>query len=215
MQKIRVAIVDDQTLVCEGLATLLGLLPDLTVVGKAGDGPTALAQMDVWRPDVVVLDVRMPGMSGVAVARALHDHHPQVRTLMLTTFDDDDYLFESLRAGAAGYLLKTADPDQLAAAIRAVHAGQAVLDPAVTQKVVQRAVATDAGLLHGWERLSVREIEVLRGIAQGLSNHEIAQRLALADGTVKNHVSHVLDKLGVTDRIHAMHLAREWGLGDG
>jgi DNA-binding NarL/FixJ family response regulator len=212
--RIRVAIVDDQTLIREGLASLLALIPDLEVAGKAADGQGAIDLVAAQRPDVVLMDVRMPGMNGVAATRAIHAGHPETRVIVLTTFDDDEYLFEALRAGAAGYLLKNADPDHLAAAIRAVHAGQGALDPAVTGRVIAR-MTTGAG--HEaepalTERLTGRERDVLRHMAAGLANAEIAGRLALSEGTVKNHVSRILDKLGARDRAHVVRLAVEWGL---
>jgi DNA-binding NarL/FixJ family response regulator len=199
-------------LVREGLAALLALLPDLAVVGTAADGRTALALTAEQLPDVVLMDVRMPGMNGVAATREIRARHPATRVIVLTTFDHDEYVFEALRAGAAGYLLKNADPDHLAAAIRAVHAGEAVLDPAVTQKVIRRATGPEAVEPVLIERLTSREREVLRRMAQGATNTEIARSLCLAEGTVKNHVSHILSKLGARDRADAVRLAVEWGL---
>lgn len=212
--KIRVMVVDDQTLVREGLASLLGLTPDLEVVGKAGDGAEALAMVDRCRPDVVLMDVRMPGMNGVATLRRLCTSHPSLRVLMLTTFDDDDYLFASLEAGAAGYLLKSTNPDHLAEVIRAVYKGEAALDTGVTRRVVEAALRGGAVLPAPLERLTARELEVLRLAAHGAANSEIAETLCLTPGTVKNHLSHILDKLGARDRIHALRLAKEWGLLD-
>jgi len=211
MSNIRVAIVDDQTLIREGLASLLALAPDLTVVGKAADGREALALVAEQSPDVVLMDVRMPGMNGVAATRQIRARYPHTRVIVLTTFDHDEYVFESLRAGASGYLLKNADPDHLAAAIRAVHAGDSILDPAVTQKVIRRATRPEAEPALT-ERLTPRERQVLRLMAEGASNAEIAAQLCLAEGTVKNHVSHILGKLGARDRAHAVRLAVEWGL---
>jgi DNA-binding NarL/FixJ family response regulator len=212
MSNIRVAVVDDQTLIREGLASLLALAPDLTVVGQAADGREALALVAEQSPDVVLMDVRMPGMNGVAATRQIRARYPRTRVIVLTTFDDDEYVFESLRAGASGYLLKNADPDHLAAAIRAVHAGDSVLDPAVTQKVIRRATHPKLQEPALTERLTPREREVLRLMAEGASNAEIATRLCLAEGTVKNHVSHILGKLGARGRVHAVRLAVEWGL---
>ncbi len=215
MTRIRIVIVDDQALVREGLAALLALTPDLDVVGTAADGRAALALVAAQRPDVALLDVRMPGMSGVAAAREIRAHYPQTRVIVLTTFDNDEYVFEALQAGAAGYLLKNADPDYLAAAIRAVHAGDAVLDPAVTQKVIRRAARSGDVEPAPIERLTRRERDVLRLMAAGAANSEIAAQLCLAEGTVKNHVSHILDKLGARDRAAAVRLAVEWGWLDG
>ena len=211
MSNIRVAIVDDQTLIREGLASLLALVPDLTVVGKAADGREALALVAEQSPDVVLMDVRMPGMNGVAATREIRARYPHTRVIVLTTFNDDEYVFESLRAGASGYLLKDADPDHLAAAIRAVHAGDSILDPAVTRKVIRRATHPEAEPVLT-ERLTPREREVLRLMAKGAANAEIAAQLCLAEGTIKNYVSHILGKLGAHDRAHAVRLAMEWGL---
>lgn len=212
MSNIRIAVVDDQTLIREGLASLLTLATDLTVVGQAADGREALALVAEQSPDVVLMDVRMPGMNGVAATRQIRARHPRTRVIVLTTFDDDEYVFESLRAGASGYLLKNADPDHLAAAIRAVHAGDSVLDPAVTQKVIRRATHPKPQEPTLTERLTPREREVLRLMAEGAANAAIAARLCLAEGTVKNYVSHVLGKLGAHSRAHAVRLAVEWGL---
>ena len=212
MNNIRVAIVDDQTLIREGLASLLALVPDLTVVGKAAGGREALALVAEQSPDVVLMDVRMPGMNGVAATRKIRARYPHTRVIVLTTFNNDEYVFESLRAGASGYLLKNADPDHLAAAIRAVHAGDSILDPAVTQKVIRRATHPRQDEPALTERLTPRERQVLRLMAEGASNAETAERLCLAEGTVKNHVSRILGKLGARDRAHAVRLAVEWGL---
>ncbi|MBU0511554.1 MAG: response regulator transcription factor [Chloroflexi bacterium] len=212
MTSIRVAIVDDQTLLREGLAVLLGLIPDLEVVGQAGDGRAALEMVNDLAPEVVLMDIRMPGMNGVATTRQIMASHPETRVIVLTTFDDDEYVFEALQAGAAGYLLKTADPYQLAAAIRDVYEGKSILDPAITQKVIRRAKQVDGSEPVFTERLTSRERDVLRLMAEGRSNGEIAQRLSLSEGTVKNHVSRILAKLEARDRAHASRLAAEWGL---
>lgn len=205
-------VVDDQTLVREGLVSLLSLTPDLEVVGKASDGAEALAMVDRCRPDVVLMDVRMPGMNGVAALRQLRISHPHLHVVMLTTFDDDDYLFASLAAGAAGYLLKNTNPDRLAEVIRAVYKGEAALDTGVTRRVVAMALQGGAATTALPDRLTTRELEVLRLVAQGASNQEIADALRLTPGTVKNHLSHIFEKLGAHDRTHAMQLALQWGL---
>lgn len=209
---IRIVIVDDQTLLREGLSALLGLIPDLLVIGQAADGQQALDLVEKLHPEVVLMDVRMPGMNGVAATRQVRARHPETRVIVLTTFDDDEHVFEALQAGASGYLLKNADLDHLAAAIRAVQRGEAVLDPAVTQKVIRRAASSNMDDATLSERLTRREREILALIAEGLTNPEIAARLSLAEGTVKNHVSHVLEKLNARDRAHAVRLAVEWGL---
>ncbi|NOZ49178.1 MAG: response regulator transcription factor [Chloroflexi bacterium] len=211
MGAIRIAIADDQTLIREGLAALLALDSGLEIVGTAADGRQAVALVAEQAPDVMLMDIRMPVMNGVAATREINARYPHTRVIVLTTFDDDEYVFASLQAGACGYLLKNAEREHLAAAIRAVHAGEAILDPAVTQKVIRRA--TRPGMEQALcERLTRREREVLHGMAAGASNAEIAAQLCLAEGTVKNHVSHILDKLGAHNRAHAIHLAAEWGL---
>ncbi len=211
MSVIRIAIADDQTLIREGLAALLALLPDLEVVGTAADGREAVALVAEHEPDVMLMDVRMPGMNGVAATREIRARYPGTRVIVLTTFNNDEYVFASLRAGASGYLLKDADPEHLAAAIRAVNGGGSILDPAVTQKVIHQATYLQAEPTLT-ERLTPREREVLLLLAEGASNTEIAAQLYLAEGTVKNHVTHILAKLGAHSRAQAVRLAVEWGL---
>ena len=216
MTPIRVLLVDDQKLMREGLRVLLEMEPDLEVVGEAGDGEAALAAYAEQQPDVVLMDVRMPGMDGVEATRRLRERWPEARVIILTTFDDDEYVFEGLRAGALGYLLKDVSGHELAEAVRTVARGGALIEPSVARKVVAEfarlappARAPDAGLP---EPLTEREQEVLRLLAQGLSNREIAQRLFLAEGTVKNYVTRILGKLGARDRTQAALRARELGL---
>lgn len=211
MDTIRVVIVDDQALIREGVAALLAMLPGLEVVGQAAGGREALTLVADLLPDVVLMDVRMPGMNGVAATREIHERFPCIRVIVLTTFDNDEYVFESLKAGACGYLLKNADPDQLAAAIRSVHRGEAVLDPAVTEKVIRRAARVESELAYN-ERLTPREQQVFKLMAGGNTNAEIAERLCLAEGTVKNYLSQIIGKLGARDRAHAVRLGVEWGL---
>ena len=213
---IRVLLVDDQRLLREGLRTLLELEPDMEVVGEAGTGEEALVQCESLRPDVVLMDVRMPGMDGVEATRRLHDRWRDVKIIILTTFDDDAYIFEGLRVGAMGYLLKAVSSEELAAAIRTVHGGGALIDPAVQRKLVaefarlaQPARPLQAGLA---EPLTERELEILRLLAQGQSNREIAQSLYLAEGTVKNYVTNLLAKIGARDRTLAALRGRELGL---
>ncbi len=213
---IRILLVDDQRLMREGLRVLLELEEGLEVAGEAADGKEALEQYAALRPDVVLMDVRMPGMDGVEATRRLRERWPDARIIILTTFDDDAYVFEGLRAGAMGYLLKDVSGEELAAAIRTVAAGGALLAPSVARKVVAAfsrlsppTRLPDEGLP---EPLSEREKEILRLLAQGLSNREIAERLVLAEGTVKNHVTTILQKLGVRDRTQAALRAREIGL---
>ena len=215
-KKLTVLLVDDQRLMRDGLRTLLELEPDMTVAGEAADGEEALVRFRDTRPDVVLMDVRMPGMDGVEATRRLRAMDPEVKVIILTTFDDDEYVFEGLRAGAVGYLLKALSGEELADAIRTVAAGGALIDPAVTRKVVNEfarlappARSIDAGLA---EPLSEREKEVLGLVARGLSNREIADELFLAEGTVKNYVTTILQKIGVRDRTQAALRARELGL---
>ena len=214
--KLNVLLVDDQRLMRDGLRTLLELEPDMTVAGEAADGEEALARFRETRPDVVLMDVRMPGMDGVEATRRLRAMDPAAKVIILTTFDGDEYVFEGLRAGAVGYLLKALSGEELADAIRTVAAGGALIDPAVTRKVVSEfarlappARSIDAGLA---EPLSEREKEVLGLVARGLSNREIADTLFLAEGTVKNYVTTILQKIGVRDRTQAALRARELGL---
>ncbi len=200
----------------EGLRTLLELEPDLQVVGEAGDGQAALDAYPALRPDVVLMDIRMPGMDGVEATRRLRQEWPDARVMILTTFDDDAYVFDGLRAGARGYLLKDVSGHDLAEAVRTVAAGGALIQPSVAAKVVAEfarlapaARSPEAGLP---EPLSDREREILRLVARGLTNPEIAARLSLAEGTVKNYVTAILSKIGARDRTQAALRARELGL---
>ncbi|MFC0848527.1 response regulator [Streptomyces noboritoensis] len=217
---IRVIIVDDQAMVRAGFAALLSAQADIDVVGEAPDGRQGVDVSRRTHPDVVLMDVRMPEMDGLAAARELLDPPPGVvhrpKVLMLTTFDVDDYVYEALRAGASGFLLKDAPPADLIAAVRVVAAGEALLAPSVTRRLIadfarQRpAVRKDPALrLRG---LTPRETEVLELIARGLSNQEIAGRLVLAEQTVKTHIGRVLAKLGLRDRAQAVIFAYESGL---
>ena len=213
---VTILLVDDQRLMREGLRTLLELEPGLRVVGEASQGQEALDQYASLQPDVVLMDVRMPVMDGVESTRQLIIQWPQCRVIILTTFDDDEYVFEGLRAGALGYLLKDVSIQELADAIRTVMAGGVLIEPLVARKVVAEfarmtssAPTTRFGLD---EPLSEREIDILRLLAQGLTNREIAQRLFLAEGTVKNYVTNILSKVGVRDRTQAALRARELGL---
>jgi len=213
---IRVLLVDDQKLMREGLRILLELEPDLQVVGEAEEGNSALVAYATHQPDVVLMDVRMPGMDGVEATWRLRERWPQARIIILTTFNDDEYVFEGLRAGALGYLLKDISGADLAQAIRTVAGGGALVEPSVAQKVlaefarlVPPARSPHEGLP---EPLTEREREVLRLLARGLSNREIGTRLSLAEGTVKNYVTQILQKLGVRDRTQAAVRARELGV---
>jgi DNA-binding NarL/FixJ family response regulator len=209
---IRVVVVDDQEVVRAGIAALLAAQEDIEVVGEAADGAAALAEVARTRPDVVVMDIRMPVMDGLTATRELAGGP---RVLVLTTFDADENVYRALRAGASGFLLKGARPAELAEAIRVVAAGEALLAPSVTRRLVEQVVS--AGLAPppvatGVPELTPREREVLVLMARGLSNAEIADRLVLAEQTVKTHVSHVLGKLGLRDRAQAVVHAYETGL---
>jgi len=200
----------------EGLRTLLELERNFEIVGEAGDGQAALDAYAEHQPDVVLMDIRMPGMDGVEATRRLHERWPDARVIILTTFADDAYVFEGLRAGALGYLLKDVSGQALASAVRTVASGGALIDPSVARKVVAEfarlappARPADAGLP---EPLSERELEVLRLLANGLSNREIGDKLSLAEGTVKNYVTNVLQKIGVRDRTQAALRGKELGL---
>ncbi|GLW53066.1 response regulator [Kitasatospora phosalacinea] len=217
---IRVLVVDDQAMVRAGFAALLGAQSDIDVVGDAADGRQALEVSGRTHPDVVLMDVRMPEMDGLEAARRLLDPPPGVvhrpRVLMLTTFDVDDYVYEALRAGASGFLLKDAPPSDLIAAVRVVAAGDALLAPSVTRRLIadfarhRPAPRRDPRLrLNG---LTPRETEVLELIARGLSNQEIAAHLVLAEQTVKTHIGRILAKLDLRDRAQAVVLAYESGL---
>jgi DNA-binding NarL/FixJ family response regulator len=215
---IRVLLVDDQLLIRQGIQTLLELEPDLLVVGTASNGREALAAVERLPPDVVLMDIRMPQMDGVAATRALAERFPQVGVIILTTFDDDEYVFEGLKAGARGYLLKDVSSDDIAAAVRTVAAGGALIQPSIARKVVAEFSRLAAGTAAAdrsaapptadppalIQPLTERELDVLRAMASGLSNREIAERLVITEGTVKNHVSNLLAKLDVRDRTQAV-----------
>ena len=216
---ISVLIVDDQRLMRDGLRTLLELEADLAVVGEAQDGEAALAAYGELAPDVVLMDIRMPLMDGVEATKRICERWPEARILILTTFDQDAYVFEGLRAGALGYLLKDVSGQELASAVRAVAAGSALIGPSVARKVLgtlSRGVAGAAGDEAGQpgltEPLSEREREILVLVAQGLSNPQIGAELHLAEGTIKNYVSSILQKTGTHDRTEAAVRARTLGL---
>lgn len=213
---ITVLLVDDQALFREGLRTLLSVQPDLEIVGEAANGEEAVRLAVALRPDVVLMDLQMPVLDGVAATRHLRNLQPACRVIVLTTFDDDEYVFEGLRAGAAGYLLKDAPSEKLVEAIRAAARGESFLQPSVAAKVIAEfARITDRPSPHRQpliEPLSGRELEILALIAKGASNKEIAGALFIAEGTVKNHVTNILTKLAVRDRTQAALKARELGL---
>ncbi len=211
--EIRVLLVDDQELIRVGFRLVLDAEPDITVVGEAGDGHDAVEAARRLRPDVVLMDVRMPRVDGIEATSRLRELLPDTRVLVLTTFDLDEYAFGALEAGASGFLLKDAQRTELVAAIHAVHRGDAVLAPRVTRRVIQR-LATQASAPPGpdpSEALTERERDVYLALARGLTNLEIADELFLGESTVKTHVGRVLAKLGARDRIHAVILAHRWG----
>jgi DNA-binding NarL/FixJ family response regulator len=211
---IRVLVVDDQRLVRAGFCMLLEAEDDLEVVGEASDGLEAVAAVDELRPDVVLMDVRMPNLDGVEATARIVQAHPDTRVLVLTTFDLDEYLFAALRAGASGFLLKDTPPEQLVEAIRIVAHGEALLAPSVTKRVIEAFATAPAPPPSnaGFGDLTDREHVVLRLVAKGLSNAEIAHELYLSETTVKTHVGRVLMKLGVRDRVQAVVAAYEGGI---
>jgi len=215
-EAIRLLLVDDQRLLRDGMRILLELEPDLAVVGEASNGKEALAQYAALRPDVVLMDVKMPEMDGVAATRELLITHPEAKVVILTTFDDDEYVFEGIRAGALGYLLKALSGEELADAIRTVAEGGALIEPSVARKVMAEFARTSHPSAQTAEKLieplSEREVDVLRLLANGLSNREMAGQLFLAEGTVKNYVSSAMQKLNVRDRTQAALRAKELGL---
>ena len=215
--RVRVLLVDDQALFREGLRTLLTAQPGVEVVGEAANGEEALRLAARLRPDVVLMDLRMPVLDGVAATRRLHETSPACRVIALTTFDDDEYVFEGLRAGAVGYLLKDTSSQRLLEAIRGAARGESFLQPSVAAKVVAEFARLSASAARApgsalIEPLSERETEILRLLAQGASNREIAETLVIAEGTTKNHITSILGKLGVRDRTQAALKARELGL---
>ena len=213
---IRVLIADDHALVRDGLRGMLDAQDDLEVVGEAADGAAAVEQATLLRPDVVVMDIRMPRVDGIEATRRLVGSRPDApRVLVLTTFDLDEYVFEALRAGAGGFLLKDAPPSQLVDAVRTVAAGESLLAPPVTKRLIERFVKrppVDASTRERFAELTERELEVLTLLTRGLSNAEIGERLFLSGATVKTHVTRVLQKLGVRDRVQAVVLAYEAGI---
>jgi DNA-binding NarL/FixJ family response regulator len=214
---IRVVLVDDQELVRTGFRMVLGAQPDIEVVGEAGDGSAAVEVVRGVDADVVLMDVRMPGMDGVEATRRIRADADGPRVLILTTFDLDEYAFAAIRAGASGFLLKDVPPGDLISAIRTVHRGDAVVAPSTTRRLLDRFAAQlppdeRLGRDDGSARLTAREREVLLLVARGLSNAEVAERLGLAEATVKTHLGRVLAKLGLRDRAQVVVHAYETGL---
>lgn len=208
---IRVFLVDDQTLVRQGIKSLLELSPEVSVIGEAADGEQAVRDIPELRPDVVLLDMRMPGMNGVAVLETLKRSGQLPPTIILTTFDDDELVTAGVKAGARGYLLKDVSLEQLVETIRTVQRGGSMVQPAVTERLLKgmSGLETRFASLDEPDPLTERETEILRLMAAGQSNKEIARALDVAEGTVKNHVSNILSKLGVRDRTRAVLRAFE------
>lgn len=212
---VRVLIADDQELIRDGLAAILSRPDDLEVVGTAADGAEAVRAVRDLRPDVTLMDIRMPGTDGLEATRQLlADEPPPTRIVMLTTFDEDDLVVSALRLGASGFLLKDLPRQQLVDAIRSVHAGDLRLAPAITRRLVDRQLErrVDPDRARALERLSEREVEVLRLVAKGSTNTEMADELYLSESTVKTHVGHLLQKLEVRDRVQLVILAYDTGL---
>lgn len=209
---IRLVIVDDQALVREGMATLLGLEEDLEIIGQGSHGDEAFALAEDLKPDVILMDIRMPVCDGVMATRKIHQRHPQIKIVVLTTFDDEEFILQALQAGASGYLLKDTPSEQVAAAVRTVHQGHTLLGPTVTPKVLSHLISPKAAQkqrVNCESLLTTREIEVLKLLGQGRSNREIAELLHITEGTVKNHVTRILNQVGVRDRTQAALWAQE------
>ncbi|WP_435746525.1 response regulator transcription factor [Microbacterium sp. PMB16] len=219
-ESIRILLVDDQELIRVGFRMVLEAEPDITVVGEAVDGRDAIAQTAVLTPDLVLMDIRMPGLDGIAATEAIVRQHPHTKVLVLTTFDLDEYAFGAIRAGASGFLLKDAQRHEMISAVRAVHRGDAALSPRITRMLLEHVTpqlgaaspAPDAADSARLAELTDRERDVFLAIGRGLTNAEIAQTLYVGESTVKTHVGRVLAKLEARDRIHAVILAHRLGL---
>jgi DNA-binding NarL/FixJ family response regulator len=214
--RVRVLIADDQALVRRGFRMILEIEPDLEVVGEAGDGHAAVRMVADLAPDVVLMDVRMPGLDGIDATRQITSDGGRTRVVMLTTFDMDEYVYEALSAGASGFLLKDVQPELLVAGIHAVHEGESLLAPAVTRRMIEsflnRPLAVDPSRRRRLDALTARENEILLMLARGLTNAEIAAELVVSETTVKTHVGRVLTKLDLRDRVQAVIFAYEHGL---
>lgn len=210
MKPIRILLAEDQTLMRQGLRTLLDLEPGLRVVDEAEDGRSAVTKALEQRPDIILMDVQMPVMSGVEATSEICRTWPSAKVIILTTFDRDDYVFQGVRAGAMGYLLKDSPSERLFETIRRVHAGEAFIQPEIASRTLRASLHATSGTF--MEPLSERERDVLVLLAQGVANKNIADKLGIAEGTVKNHVSNILEKLQVQNRTQAANLARSKGL---
>jgi DNA-binding NarL/FixJ family response regulator len=212
---IRIVIADDQALVREGLRMMLGAEPDLEVVGEAASGTEALAQTRSLDPDVIVMDIHMPGLDGIDATARLVQSGSRTRVMMLTTFDLDEYVYRAMKAGASGFLLKDATRDQLAAAVRTVHSGESLLAPGITRRLIEdfcRRPAPGGSASTAADQLTERELEVVRQLALGRSNAEIAGELYLGEATVKSHIARILAKLSLRDRVQIVVFAYETGI---
>ena len=212
---IRVLIADDQALVRDGFGMILDAQEDIEVVGNAADGHEAVEQARALTPDVILMDIRMPGLDGIEATRRLAADGAGPRVLMLTTFDQNEYVYEAMKAGASGFLLKAVRPEQLAEAVRVVAAGDTLLAPSVTRRLIEEFVQRPppgVGTPEPLGELTARELEVLKLVARGMSNTGIAEELVVSEGTVKTHLTHILRKLDLPDRVQAVVLAYEIGL---
>jgi len=215
MQKIKILLVDDQRLIREGLKTLLELENDFKVVGEAKNGKDAVEQFRKLRPEVVLMDIRMPEMDGVQATQVIKMNYDSAKIIILTTFDEDEYVFEAIRAGAVGYLLKDVSSEEIASAVRIVSQGGALLQPNVTKKILKEFSTLEKPLLRSENiKLSEREKEIVSLVAMGLTNSEIAEKLFLSEGTVKNYISNIFSKLGAKNRASLIEIARKGGLID-
>jgi two-component system, NarL family, response regulator DegU len=206
---IKLLICEDQVLMRQGLATILGLEPGLQVVGEAADGREAVQKVAELQPDIVLMDVQMPEVDGVDATRIITAQYPAARVIILTTFDYEEYVFEGVKAGAMGYMLKDTPAPELVSTIKRVHAGERFIQPAVASKILFEFAGNSRSAANPeYEPLSERETEIISRLAQGMSNREIADDLALVEGTVKNHVSNILSKLHAANRVQAINLAR-------
>ena len=214
MSKIRILIADDHQLIRNGLRVLLGSLPEVEVVGEAGTGEQAIEQAAAVEPDVILMDIHMPGTSGIDATRRILASAPRTGIVMLTMLEDDDLIFAAIRAGAIGYILKSAEQSQIVQAVQSAANGEALFSPAIAKRLIRFFAGARAELpAQTFPELTDREREILSLIAQGLSNAEIADRLTLSVKTVHNHTSHIFNKLQVTDRAKAIVRARQAGLG--
>lgn len=211
---IHVIVCDDQEIVCQGLTTILNNDPSIRVIATANDGMEALARIEEVQPDLVLMDLKMPGMNGIQATQQIHQRFPQVKVLVLTTYDDDEWLFDAIRSGASGYLLKDTPSVDLIKAIKGTVKGNTFVDPAVAGKILNNVSTVKQQNKHSQIQLSEREAEILQLLARGLANADIARELFLSEGTVRNYTSSIFSKLGVNDRTQAVITALKFGLVD-